>query len=773
MALATLLAGILFLLGSGATAFAQDHQDWKFTHPKPQPNLLRKLQTLDANNWIAVGANGTFMRTTDGGVSWYFHHQAGLPVNNALQIGANADVRFVSPTNGIIVGDLGFVGRTSDGGVTVTPVASGVPTNQACRSISFGDANTGYVAAGAASGSSGTIIKTTDGGASWTTVFTTTNPVMALVAINPIVVHAVLQNGGVVNTTDGGLTWSTPVPGTVGNPTLGMSFLDSMTGFVVGSLGVISKTTDGGATWASLPPPQTDWGFFQMKIISAAEIYAVGAPDFLYKSTDLGSTWTPLPIIPVQGTSGPLDTLVFYSLEKQGSLMIMSGDFGLIAQSTNGGLSWTSNNFQLTTAGMFDIKEVPNTSTVVAVGRQRTIGTRQVLRSTNLGNTWSAIDLGVNTDLQGVSFVDSQLGYACGTNSQVLKTTDAGLTWAPVTRPSATNYTLQAMEFVDANTGWIIVNFATVPGGNIFKTIDGGTTWTQQTIGTTDSLAALDMVDANVGYITLNSSGRPIYKTTNGGTNWTPVTTPFTAQIRAVHAVDANLVYIGMNSGTNRIGKSIDGGTTWQQIALPAAADVISLDFIDANTGYVTGQSQNALFKTTDGGATWSFQNAHVIAVLKIYAGPSGRGWALGTAASILREELPSPTPTPTASPTPTATATASPTPTATATATATPTPTATATSTATATPTPTPTPTPTTPPGGGPVRVTATLGNTGPSDYPTLRDAFNAINAGVHQGAITASVIASTTRGDHSCHSEWQWRRTGVVHVGVNPACQ
>ena len=469
------------------------------------------------------------MRTTDGGASWYFHHQAGLPANNALQIGQNYDVRFVSPTNGIIVGDTGFVGITSDGGVTITPVTSGVPTNQRCQSISFGDASTGYIAAGAASGSAGTIIKTTDGGATWTTVFTTTNPVTSLVAINPLVVHAVLQNGGVLNTTDGGLTWSTPVPGTVGNPTLGMSFLDSMTGFVVGSAGKISKTTDGGTTWAPLPPPQTNFAFFEMKIISAVEIYAVGAPDFLYKSTDLGSTWTPLPIIPVSGVS---DTLVFYSLEKQGSLLTMSGDFGVIAQSTDGGMTWTSNNFLLTTALMFDIQEVPNTSTVVAVGRQRTISTRQVLRSTDMGDSWSAIDVPVNTDLQAVSFVDSQLGYACGTNSQVLKTTDAGLTWAPVTRPSATNYTLQAMEFIDANTGWIFVNFANVPGGNIFKTTDGGATWGQQTIGTTDQIASCDMVDANVGYLTLNSSNRPIYKTTNGGTNWTPVTTPFTGQIK-------------------------------------------------------------------------------------------------------------------------------------------------------------------------------------------------------------------------------------------------
>ena len=139
-------------------------------------------------------------------------------------------------------------------------------------------------------------------------------------------------------------------PARQGMSTLGMSFLDAMTGFVVGSSGKISKTTDGGVTWPALPPPQTDFGFFQMKIISPTEIYAVGAPDFLYKSTDLGSTWTPLPIIPVTGSSGALDTLVFYSLEKQGSRLIMSGDLGVIAESTDGGLSWTSKNFQLTTA---------------------------------------------------------------------------------------------------------------------------------------------------------------------------------------------------------------------------------------------------------------------------------------------------------------------------------------------------------------------------------------------------------------------------------------
>src|SRR6185295_12396896 len=45
-------------------------------------------------------------------------------------------------------------------------------------------------------------------------------------------------------------------------------------------------------------------------------------------------------------------------------------------------------------------------------------------------------------------------------------------------------------------------------------------------------------------------------------------------------------------------------------------------------------------------------------------------------------------------------------------------------------------------------VVVTATAGTVGPSSYPTLKAAFDAINAGTHQGAVTVSINASTTEG-------------------------
>ena len=48
--------------------------------------------------------------------------------------------------------------------------------------------------------------------------------------------------------------------------------------------------------------------------------------------------------------------------------------------------------------------------------------------------------------------------------------------------------------------------------------------------------------------------------------------------------------------------------------------------------------------------------------------------------------------------------------------------------------------------PAGGPVTVTATAGTTGPTDYPTVKAAIDAINAGTHQGDITVSIVSNTT---------------------------
>ncbi|MBI5402231.1 MAG: hypothetical protein HY959_02425 [Ignavibacteriae bacterium] len=163
---------ISFILFIAASAFSQDFQSWKFIHPIPQSNNLRKIRAVDANTWFAVGANGTFMRTTNVGINWYFHHFAGK-INATLGTTYAYDLWFFNSNTGIVVGDQGYIGRTTNGGVTFDSVGTGlIPANSRCWAVWFADANTGYIGAGSQSAFNTNILKTTNAGINWTSVYT-------------------------------------------------------------------------------------------------------------------------------------------------------------------------------------------------------------------------------------------------------------------------------------------------------------------------------------------------------------------------------------------------------------------------------------------------------------------------------------------------------------------------------------------------------------------------------------------------------------------------
>lgn len=71
-----------------------------------------------------------------------------------------------------------------------------------------------------------------------------------------------------------------------------------------------------------------------------------------------------------------------------------------------------------------------------------------------------------------------------------------------------------------------------------------------------------------------------------------------------------------------------DGGRSWSVQAMPAAAS--SLYFLDETTGWMTGA--RAVFKTTDGGRTWSrLPDSEATAnAYRVYFATETTGWAIG-----------------------------------------------------------------------------------------------------------------------------------------------
>ena len=139
----------------------------------------------------------------------------------------------------------------------------------------------------------------------------------------------------------------------------------------------------------------------------------------------------------------------------------------------------------------------------------------------------------------------------------------------------------------------------------------------QQAIGITNSAnpsVVFSTVDENVCW-GINTSNSQFVRTTDSGTNWTVSTITGATGLKggSISAIDVNTAYVAMNSNSNDgIFKTTDGGLTWakQGSAFSGSGGFPNvIHFFDANNGVSAGDPRNGyweIYTTTDGGAFWS-----------------------------------------------------------------------------------------------------------------------------------------------------------------------
>jgi len=552
-----LLQTLFFLLLVTQICFAQ----WELQNPNTYP--LLDVILIDANYGIAVGAFGTILKTTDGGVTW--HNQA--RVTTLFLYG----VSFTDENNGWIVGgtdiswgpqpDSSIILHTSNGGVNWTRQASG--TSETLLDVSFADVNNGT-----AVGENGIIIHTTDGGLTWTQQTSGTSYDLHGVCFTDANIGAAVGGGGsILRTSNGGLYWASQSSGTTEGID-DVSFVDANNGWAVGYLAGILHTTNGGTTWIQ------------------QEAYYYRAICF----TDLNN-----------GTVvGGQNTGAFF--------------WQSISHTTDGGTSWTVQSelgepllgvcFSDGNAGI----------AVGSVGNWASNGHCVILRTTNAAITWSDHSSEACGDLNSVFFTDISTGWVVGDEGTILHTESDGMFWTP--QASGTSNHLNEVCFINASTGWAVGD-----SGTIIKTTNGGINWIIQKIIPASVLSDVFFVDANNGFAVGFGSDSAIFlKTNNGGFTWTQTNYDTIYPITDVHFVDANTGWMiatvtGMNS-QSKIYKTIDGGTNWTlQMELSSSKILRDIHFADLNNGiavggyvYSTGTFASMAI-TADGGETWSLQN--------------------------------------------------------------------------------------------------------------------------------------------------------------------
>lgn len=219
---------------------------------------------------------------------------------------------------------------------------------------------------------------------------------------------------------------------------------------------------------------------------------------------------------------------------------------------------------------------------------------------TKLTAQWEILNEGIG-QVRSIDFINENIGWLGGWEGALLKTTDGGENW--ITIPMNTSWNTIQIDFINESVGWAV-------GDALWKSSDGGFTWTQQlNIG----FNSLYIIDINNVYAV---GGNKIYKTSNGGTDWIDVSPNLPDRnYKSVWFQDSlmgvavgNYFDLSAFRDVGIILRTNDGGNNWDETIVNEFNSIYDLQFLDNTTGYFRANLDtiNFICKTEDMGSSWS-----------------------------------------------------------------------------------------------------------------------------------------------------------------------
>ena len=208
----------------------------------------------------------------------------------------------------------------------------------------------------------------------------------------------------------------------------------------------------------------------------------------------------------------------------------------------------------------------------------------------------------------------SSVVYAATSGGGVWRSDDGGKTWSlPGDEMTSRDVHWVQVDPADPATVWAGID-ADGSHSAVWRTTDKGATWKPVAdsyqggrVQATGAPIAFAPTQPKTIYV---PSSNLHYRTDDGGKTWRDFRVPNQdAYVIAVHPKDPKIVYAGGRGDTLNLSRSTDAGKTWRQIGIGLGKNSLKhllFDPSDPNTMYAAGGVFTAIFKSTDQGENWT-----------------------------------------------------------------------------------------------------------------------------------------------------------------------
>ncbi len=192
--------------------------------------------------------------------------------------------------------------------------------------------------------------------------------------------------------------------------------------------------------------------------------------------------------------------------------------------------------------------------------------------------------------------------------------------------PSITGPNYMGMKFFSVNRGYVFTYGGTYPYLYYYNnlTTNGGISFPSVSNPNWSYWKITDIIsfNENTAYMIMDV----LRKTTDQGTTWENVLSP--GDEAAMSFLDKDTGWVS-HSYQPKVFRTYDGGLSWTTFNTNLQAAFGLIDFVQINDGY-TVTDLGKVYRSTDGGETWQFINTTLAYQKKLEMFPEGKGWLIG-----------------------------------------------------------------------------------------------------------------------------------------------